>query len=237
MTTLRVSRMPGGEPEIFHSLQGEGTTLGIPSVFLRLATCNLRCAWCDTKYTWDWEHYDYEREVLPLPIEEVEQRILSYRCPHLVITGGEPLLQQRQLLPLCSSLKGRGFYLEVETNGTLQPGQELAGLIDQWNVSPKTSNSGNSQEAREVSPALRALASLPTSYFKFVVDTPQDLQEVMSLRERYHVPKERLFLMPQATTPEELVAKGRWLADICRQGGFRFTTRLHILLWGDKRGA
>ena len=91
---LRVSRQPSGEPEIFHSLQGEGVTAGRPSVFLRLATCNLACSWCDTKYTWDWDSYENEREVVSLFVSEVEERLLRFGCPRLVITGGEPLMQQ-----------------------------------------------------------------------------------------------------------------------------------------------
>ena len=84
---LRISRQPSGEPEIFHSLQGEGVTASRPSVFLRLATCNLACSWCDTKYTWDWDSYDYEREVVSLSVSEVEERVMEFRCPRLVITG------------------------------------------------------------------------------------------------------------------------------------------------------
>jgi len=91
---LRVSRQPGGQPEIFHSIQGEGPTNGTPAVFLRLAQCNLACSWCDTKYTWDWQHFSYDKEVVSLDAREVEERILELGCRHLVITGGEPLLQQ-----------------------------------------------------------------------------------------------------------------------------------------------
>ena len=89
---LRVSKRPGGSPEIFHSLQGEGVTIGAASVFLRLAQCNLACSWCDTKYTWDWEHYRYEDEVMVLGVEEVREAVLAFGCPHIVVTGGEPLL-------------------------------------------------------------------------------------------------------------------------------------------------
>ena len=231
-----MSRLPDGSPETFHSLQGEGVTLGTPTVFLRLALCNLRCAWCDTKYTWDWEHYDHEREVVALSLPEVERLILRYGCPHLVITGGEPLLQQTSLLPLCRALKSRGFFIEVESNGTLTPGEELAGLVAQWNISPKTSNSGNSVEAREVADTLRFFSGLQNAYFKFVVDREDDLLEIEGLAATYQLPKERIVLMPQATSAETLLEKSRWLSAHCLTGGYRFSTRLHILLWGDKRG-
>ena len=83
---LRVSKQPGGLPEIFHSLQGEGPTMGTATVFLRLATCNLACSWCDTKYTWDWDQYRYDDEVISLETSSVRDSILAFDCPHLVIT-------------------------------------------------------------------------------------------------------------------------------------------------------
>ncbi|MCH8206748.1 MAG: 7-carboxy-7-deazaguanine synthase QueE, partial [Chloroflexi bacterium] len=171
---LRVSRMPSGEPEIFRSIQGEGVTAGTPSVFLRLATCNLACTWCDTKYTWDWEQHDYDREVVALAPDDVEERVVSFDCPHLVITGGEPLLQQRTLSPLVLRLRERGFYCEVETNGTLSPEPGMVDAVSQWNVSPKLANSGDAAARREVPDALRAFQGLPNAYFKFVVVEPSD---------------------------------------------------------------
>jgi len=104
---LRVSKQPGGLPEIFHSLQGEGPTIGTATVFLRLATCNLACTWCDTKYTWDWDHYRYDDEVISMETSSVRDSILAFDCPHLVITGGEPLLQQRDLTGLVAVVESR----------------------------------------------------------------------------------------------------------------------------------
>ena len=96
--------------------------------------CNLTCVWCETKYSWDWDSYDYEREVVSLSQEEVEERVLRFECPRLVITGGEPLMQQKALAPLAMSLKCQGFYCEVETNGTLVPGPEMVEAVSWWNV-------------------------------------------------------------------------------------------------------
>ena len=233
---LKVSRQPSGEPEIFHSIQGEGVTAGTPSVFFRLATCNLACTWCDTKYTWDWERYDYAQQVMSLSAHEVEDRILAYDCRHLVITGGEPMLQQSALAPLALSLRERGFYCEVETNGTLAPQQEMIDAISQWNVSPKLANSGNRPERREAPEALRAFTGLDSAFFKLVVVAPSDLDEVDELVRLYDVPPERVVLMPEGVTPDVLAERGRWLAEACAQRGYRFSTRLHILLWGDQRG-
>ena len=233
---LKVSRQPGGQPEIFQSLQGEGPTIGTPAVFLRLAQCNLACSWCDTRYTWDWEHYDYDKEVVSLYTTEAEERILELGCRHLVITGGEPLLQQQELAPLVASLKERGFYCEVETNGTIVPLPDLAEKIDQWNVSPKLATSGNPLERRELPSVLEFFRQLPNAYFKFVIVEPGDIEEVCALRTRYRLPGERIILMPEGTTSAVIQRRGQWVYEACVEKGFRFSTRLHILLWGDQRG-
>ena len=233
---LKVSRRPGGEPEIFYSLQGEGPSVGTPSVFLRLALCNLTCTWCDTKYTWDWRHYDYRQEVVELTPAQVEETVLEYDCRHLVITGGEPMLQQKGLASVVGPLKERGYSFEVETNGTIAPGPSLALAVDQWNVSPKLANSGNGEGRREVPQALRAFARLSNTYFKFVVAEYGDLHEVRTLVDRYGLQRERVILMPEGRNDAALAEKSRWLSQACIEEGFRFTPRLHILLWGDKRG-
>ena len=233
---LRVSRKQSGDPEIFYSLQGEGASIGIPTVFLRLATCNLNCSWCDTKYTWDWRHHDYETEVMSLQPEEIERRVLDFKCNHLVITGGEPLIQQKALAPLTLSLKSRGFYCEVETNGTIPPSPTLRESISQWNVSPKLSNSGVSQGKRESHQALKSFANLDNSYFKFVISNPPDVDEVHNIIQQHNLPSSRVILMPEGTDPLMLQSRSAWLSKICIERGFRFSTRLHILLWGDERG-
>jgi len=233
---LRVSRQPDGEPEIFHSLQGEGVSIGTPSVFLRLALCNLVCTWCDTRYTWDWRAYDYRVEVMEAPLEIVEEKIVGYECPHLVVTGGEPLLQQKALAPLLHSLARRGFSIEVETNGTITPEPGLLETVEQWNVSPKLANSVNSPHRREVSESLHAFQHLPNAYFKLVVVEPSDLEEIVALVQTYDIPRNRVILMPEGRDPQHLRESSEWLSRICVKEGFRFSSRLHILLWGDKRG-
>ena len=233
---LRVSRQPGGLPEIFHSLQGEGPTIGTATVFLRLATCNLACTWCDTKYTWDWDHYRYDDEVISLETASVRDSILAFDCPHLVITGGEPLLQQTHLTGLVADLKARGFYFEVETNGTLVPVPELARDIDQWNVSPKLENSGNPLDRRVLPQVLESFRQLPGAYFKFVVVEPRDVEEVCAMRDKYKLPTERIVLLPEGTTVDQVQRRSQWVSEAGVREGFRFSTRLHILLWGDQRG-
>ena len=198
--------------------------------------CNLACSWCDTKYTWDWASYDYDEQVMLIDEAEVERRILSFGLPRLVITGGEPMVQQSALTPLAASLKGRGFTCEVETNGTLAPVPEMVEAVSQWNVSPKLDNSGNPRDRREVPEALSAFREIESAFFKFVVTEPSDVDEVSALVDRYDLPPERVVLMPEGTTAKVVNERGAWLAEACAERGFRFSTRLHILLWGDGRG-
>ena len=233
---LKLSRMSNGQPEIFTSIQGEGVSAGTPSVFVRLAHCSLRCTWCDTKYTWDWNHYDLALQTMDLGIDEIVARVERGAARTVVVTGGEPMLQTKGLAQLLPELHQRGFRIEVETSGTILPLPDISGGVAQWNVSPKLTNSGNDLKTREVPAALRWFAESPAAYFKFVVIDPDDLREVCDLVERYRIPRSHVLLMPEGTDAETLTRRSSWLVDRCTEYGFRFTTRLHILLWGDQRG-
>ena len=123
-----------------------------------------------------------------------------------------------------------------ETNGTLVPVPELARDVDQWNVSPKLATSGNLSERRNLPQVLETFSLLPNSYFKFVIVEPEDIQEVCSLVDGNGLARDRVILMPEGRTPETIKARSGWLSQACVQEGFRFSTRLHILLWGDERG-
>ena len=235
MEPLIVSRMPSGEPEIFASIQGEGASAGLPSTFLRLAVCNLRCSWCDTAYTWDWANFDRAEQTMLLAPDEAAGRIEALAPRNAIITGGEPLIQRRQLAPLAEALRRRGFRLEVETNGTIAPGP-LSGLIDQFNVSPKLLSSGNQGLRRIDLVVLREFAATGRAFFKFVVSAPGDIAEAAAIAEAAGQPREHVILMPEGRTPEELREKSGWLAEACTREGFRFSSRLHVLIWGDKRG-
>ena len=232
---LKVSRQPSGEPEIFRSIQGEGVSAGTPTVFLRLATCNLACSWCDTKYTWDWDSYDINQELMPLPVHDIQRRIVEFDLRHLVITGGEPLLQQRELTPLMRSLADGGFRIEVETNGTIAPSSEMLASITQWNVSPKIASSGNSRARREAPGSLTSFVDMDNAFWKFVIVSREDVNEASHLAGRYGVPAERVILMPEGVDADVLTERGTWLAEECFKRGFRFSTRLHIYLWGNER--
>ena len=232
---MLVSRMPDGGPEVFYSLQGEGVGLGEPAVFLRLAGCNLSCKWCDTRYAWDWQKYDPRKVTLKIEPEEVGKEIKKFHPRHLVVTGGEPLLQQDELLRLLRFLD-QGLFIEVETNGTILPDPGLVKLVSRWNVSPKLGNSAVPRDKREVPQVFRFFSALPTSFFKFVLEGEEDLGELEELVVKYNLPSEKITLMPQARDRKTLARRSRWLAEVCKKKGFRFSTRLQVLLWGNKRG-
>ena len=146
------------------------------------------------------------------------------------------MIQHRQLIPLLKLLKAREFHIEIETNGTIVPAPEFANLIDHWNVSPKLGNSGNPPSAREVAEAYRFVGCLPSSYFKYVIQNGDDLAEVESIVQKYNLAHERTILVPEAEDRETLFNRSRWLVEHCKNHGYLFSTRLQILLWGNRRG-
>ncbi len=219
--------------EIFASLQGEGVSVGVPCVFLRLALCNLRCSWCDTKYTWDFKAYRYDDEVTELTVAEVVAKVRGLAPNRLVITGGEPLLQQPALEALLAHLPDH--FAEVETNGTFEPSQFLSRRVDQWNVSPKLANSGERPERRIDEAALGALLATGRAWLKLVVEE-QDAGEALSLIERLSWPRDRVLFMPQAATRQELSSRALPIAELAQHHGVRFSSRLHVALWGGRRG-
>ena len=221
--------------EIFESIQGEGSNTGKPAVFLRTAECNLKCVWCDTKYTWDWKNYDYSKEVNEMSIKEVRQSLEQFRIRHLVITGGEPLMQQDDLAELVTFLKPE-FYVEVETNGTILPNNALSTLVDQWNVSPKTKNSGNPLEMCEVNECYTFFSKKKNCYFKYVVESEDDLIEINQFISKYSLEKNRILLMTQAITKEEILAKENSVFTISKKNSLGFSPRLHVMKWGSQRG-
>jgi len=235
---MLLARMPTSAPEIFATVQGEGVSAGVPSVFVRLAECNLRCGFCDTRYTWDWTKHDKAKETIELPLAEIEERIvgLAQAAKTIVFTGGEPLLQQDELTSIATALRARGFRIEVETNGTITPTPSFAPLVDQWNVSPKLESSGNGLKARHRPSALAWFGAQSNAFFKLVIIGEDDLREVQELVTALALPPDRVLLMPEGTDAATLAERSRWLVDLCRQHGYRLGARLHVHIWGAERG-
>ena len=250
--TLKLAVL-NGKPEIFHTLQGEGVSTGVPSIFVRSSLCNLHCSWCDTDYTWNWEGTPWTHEndqvagyskfkksdyILECEVAEVAKLVQQFSCKNLIITGGEPLLQQAGWIALIQILLAADpdYRFEVETNGTQLPNPKMAEAIDQFNVSAKLSNSGNDAKLRDNPKAMQWFADSPKAWFKFVIQDPKDLGEMQQLESKYSIPRERILLMPEGRDEETLKHRRLWLAALCRDHGYRFSDRLHIQLWGAKRG-
>lgn len=249
---MKLSKLGDG-PEIFFTLQGEGTSVGMPAVFVRSSRCNLHCHWCDTDHTWNFEGtpWTHEKDALPgyakhrkedvtleMAPADIAGRVAAYPCRRVILTGGEPLLQQDGWLELIRSLReiDPAYVFEVETNGTLAPTEAFAAAVDQFNVSPKLSNSGMKESLRLKPEVLRSLARGGKAWFKFVVERPEDLGEILALIDSVGLSRERILLMPEGRTAAELDLRAPWLADLCKEHGFRLCDRLHVRLWGDKRG-
>jgi 7-carboxy-7-deazaguanine synthase len=227
-----------GKPEIFHSIQGEGPSAGVPSVFVRSSLCNLKCSWCDTPYTWDWTRFKKDDEILEVAISDVVDAVHQYSSRNVVLTGGEPLLHQPDWCEVMDRLRARDpkYRFEVETNGTLRPSPEFLDRIDQINVSPKLENSGNSAAAREKGGILPWLGKCEKAFFKFVVSGENDLMEIGWLVEGYGMNRDRVYLMPEGRTHEDMKKTQLFVVNACLQSGFRYSDRLHVRLWGDERG-
>jgi len=222
--------------EIFESVQGEGRSAGRACTFLRLANCNLKCSWCDTKYTWDWTKHDRAREVHELSVKVVADQVRRSRTELLVVTGGEPLLQQPAIEALLEELGSR-YSVEVETNGTLAPSPALSLRVSQWNVSPKLANSGEPLKRRLVTRAVQALLRTKNAWFKFVCeDATLDPAEVLDIARAAGIPDDRISLMPQAATRGELSRRSLPIVQESVRRGWGFSPRLHVQLWGGKRG-
>jgi 7-carboxy-7-deazaguanine synthase len=218
--------------ELFYSLQGEGALIGVPSVFVRTSGCNLRCSWCDTPYT------SWQPEGTELSLDEILDEVQAHPARHVVVTGGEPMIAP-EILPLTERLRALGLHITIETAGTVF--QPVA--CDLMSISPKLANStpqgpwaAQHDRLRIQPPVLCELMRRYEYQLKFVIARAEDLQEVRALVETLGAARERVILMPEGTDPERLRERGVWLAEICKEEGFRFSPRLHVDLWGNRRG-
>ena len=213
--------------EVFYSIQGEGVTAGLPAVFVRLQGCTVGCSWCDTKYTWDPEAGS------AVDLDALVEEVSAYPCRRAVVTGGEPL-ESPSFALLLKALGVQGFTIEVETSGTVPPPPSVDRSV-QWNVSLKLAGSDVDESRRLKPDAIRAFLARD-AWWKFVVTSDADVAEVLQLAERFALPRARILLQPEAVHREDLIERSRWVVEACKLHGFAFSPRLHVLLWGAKRG-
>lgn len=245
---LSVLEPGSGEMEVFDTIQGEGRNIGKHTAFIRLSECNQSCSWCDTPQTWAFtekkaESHDTNTVYSKLDwqiqkeVTEAVDKVFEANQESVVITGGEPLMQQKAVVNLIKGLREKNpdYYTEIETAGTIAIQDDLLELLDKINVSPKLENSGNPLAKRRKGPALEKLASAEKTDFKFVVTKPEDVDEILELVEISGISHDRVFLMPEGRTPEEIQAHAVMVGDLVKQYGFNMTTRLHILMYGQKR--
>ena len=212
--------------EIFHSIQGEGPSAGAPAVFVRLQGCDVGCAWCDSRYTWPAEGG------APLGLDAVLGRATASGAAELlVITGGEPL-EHQGIAALLEQAARRWPRVEIETSGILPPPLSLAPL--HWNVSPKLPSATPRWEATWAHTP--AWIAEPRAVFKIVAGSDADAAEALRLIDAHGLPRARVMLMPEGLTDARVREGALRLAPICRREGLRLSPRLHVWMWGAKRG-
>jgi organic radical activating enzyme len=223
------------------TFQGEGPSVGRRAGFVRLGRCNLDCGagqgatWaCDTPYTWDWQRFSPEAELQVVDVEALVEQLDKMDVDLVVLTGGEPMLQQRRLVSLAEACAERRWKVEVETNGTLAPLPAFADHVTRFNVSPKLANSGVAPERALRPDALAELRASGKAIFKFVVAGENELEQVAAVVDRYDLAP--VWIMPAGTSAEEILGISRGLADDVLARGWQLGSRLHVLLWADTRG-
>lgn len=223
--------------EIFYSIQGEGKLLGAPSVFIRTSGCNLRCVWCDTPYTsWRPEGEEWG-------FSEILAEVKRYPASFVVITGGEPLLAP-EIVELTAKLKKKDYHITIETAATVFKPV----TCDLVSMSPKLSNStpwkrekgkfAKMHEGHRLNlPVIAKFMEHHDYQLKFVVENKKDFSEIEEILEKLrNVDRDRVLIMAQGRTKKELHERTLWIVDLCKKHGFRYTPRLHIELYGNRRG-
>jgi 7-carboxy-7-deazaguanine synthase len=224
--------------ELFHSIQGEGKLAGVPSVFVRASGCNLRCSWCDTPYaSWNPEGDD-------VPVDEIVRQVAQFNARHAVLTGGEPAIMP-DIAGLCTALRSLGKHVTLETAATVFKPLD----IDLASLSPKLANStphdreagrfaANHERLRLNVPVIQSFIDTSSDFqLKFVVSGEGDLNEIRAILDRLkNWQPADVLLMPEGTDAHTLEARAPWVSEICKREGFRYCPRLHVTLYGNRRG-
>lgn len=222
--------------EIFYSVQGEGSLVGTPSVFIRTSGCNLRCVWCDTPYT-SWAPEGDE-----MSVNAIVEKVSNFGAKYAVVTGGEPMIAPA-LRELTLGLRRLGLHITIETAGTVF----LAVECDLMSISPKLINSTpNEREGgrwatqheriRYQPDVLKQLMAAYSYQLKFVVTAWDDIAEIDVICHEIGAPAKNVILMPEGIDNAVLRQRALWITEACKQRGYRFSPRLHVDLWGAKRG-
>jgi 7-carboxy-7-deazaguanine synthase len=228
LSPLRIS-------EIFYSVQGEGILAGVPSVFVRISGCNLRCTWCDTPYT------SWKPEGQSWMMGTILSDVRRHWATHVVVTGGEPMITDR-MVDLTQKLKLLDLHITIETAGTVYQ----AVTCDLMSISPKLANSTPVQREggryaaqhdrlRYQPDVLKRLMEFEYQ-LKFVVTSPEDLAEIKTIIKDTGADRSRVVLMPEGITSEVLAERAKWIVEVCKSERFRYSPRLHIDLYGNQRG-
>jgi organic radical activating enzyme len=251
---MKLAKMPDGSCEIYGPvIQGEGADIGLPVFFVRFAGCNLYCKWCDTPYTWyyegsDHEHVysdkvnrsDYEIEITP---EQVVEKILALKgdseIRNVIFSGGEPLLQQKQIIEISKLLieESPKWYLSIETNGTIKLTEGLGKLLNTINCSPKLESSGCLEKHRNKPKSINSYVEQAPSFFKFVagIETfDHDIAEIENWQMENNISDNSIYVMPEGIEKDQIIAGTLFLEQNLKKN-WRVTSRLHVLLHGDKR--
>jgi 7-carboxy-7-deazaguanine synthase len=236
--------------EIFYSIQGEGKRSGVPSFFIRTNNCNLRCKFtdnnlCDTPYT-SWTPED-GKNIGEMSVENILEEYRKCNAVDVVITGGEPTIQGDELKELCKGLKSLNAYITLETNGTITG--DFINYIDLLSVSPKLLSSTpfdtkyeKMHSQNRINPEiLRKFHKMNTEgkfdiQWKFVYCSGKDVDEILELKETIGITKDKIYLMPEGINENDLKIKRSETVEMCKKHGFNYTDRLHIIIWGSKRG-
>ena len=231
MKTLTVS-------EKFYSIQGEGQTMGVPAIFLRLAGCNLLCKskdWiCDSIEVWQkGTKTNFENVFSISEIQKLKNGV------HLVITGGEPLLHQKAIIDFIMWLKEKHNFkpiIEIETNGTIIPMRLMLIAVDYWNVSPKLANSGESFTRRFNRDAIIEFDFFGKNViFKFVISKRMDIVDILS-EYKGIIDTNKIVLMPSGETQKKLEKTRLIVVKEALKLGVRYSDRLQITIWNKKTG-